>query len=101
MGFGAVIVQEVTDGSHGCCGGSGEAGRNGAEDHDEGGIHRASILDQSTDNALCSCYFGCRGGRAVIREGGILYALSICWFRPYVRVILGELGRRMLIFMEH
>jgi hypothetical protein len=65
--FGSAIVQEVTDGSHGSFGGSGEAGRNGAERHDEGGIHRASILTQSADNALCSCDVGCRGGFVVIR----------------------------------
>jgi hypothetical protein len=66
-GFGAAIVQEVTDGSHGCCGGSGEAGCNGTEGHDEGGIHRASIVEHSAENALCACDVSCRGGRAVIR----------------------------------
>jgi hypothetical protein len=91
----------VTGGSHGSCGGSGEAGRNGTDGHNEGGIHTASIVEQGADNALCSCDVGCRGGRAVIREWGILYALSICWFHPYVRGVLGALGRRMLIFVEH
>jgi hypothetical protein len=91
----------VTDGSHGRCGDSGEVGRNGTEGHDEGGIHRASIVEQGADNALCSCDVGCRGGRAFIREWGILYALSICWFRPYVRGVLVALGRRMLLFVEY
>jgi hypothetical protein len=91
----------VTDGSHGSCGGSGEEGRNGTEGNKDGGIHRASIVKQGAYNALCLCDVGCRGGRAVIREWGILYALSICWLRPYVRGVLGALGWRMLIFVEH
>jgi hypothetical protein len=97
--FVSAIVQEVTDGIHGSCGGSGEARCNSNEGHNEGGIHRASIVEQGADNAMCSCDVGCRGSRAVIREWGILYVLSICWLRPYVWGVLGALGRRILIFV--
>jgi hypothetical protein len=93
MMLGAAIVQEVLDGIHGGCSGCLQTGRNFTEGHDEGGIHMSRIIYQSSYNSFCPCDVCCRGGIALIFEGGILYTLVICGLCPFVRGVLGGTWR--------